>query len=29
MARFFRGRDRDEIARIKATLETAFPRKTG
>lgn len=30
IARFLRGRSADEIARIKATLETAFPiKKTG
>lgn len=29
MARFLRGRDRDEIERIKRTLESAFPPKTG
>lgn len=28
-ARFFAGRKRDEVERMKATLETAFPRKTG
>jgi len=28
LARFLRGRDRQEIERIKATLETAFPRKS-
>lgn len=27
MARFLTGRPRDEIERIKSTLETAFPRK--
>lgn len=27
MTRFLRGRDRDELERIKNTLETAFPRR--
>lgn len=27
LAKFFRDRSRDEIERIKATLETAFPRR--
>jgi hypothetical protein len=27
LARFLKGRDRQEVERIKATLETAFPRK--
>lgn len=27
LSRFFEGRQRDEIERIKATLEAAFPRK--
>lgn len=29
MTRFLRGRPEDEVARIKAMLEVAFPRKTG
>jgi transcriptional regulator with XRE-family HTH domain len=29
MARFLQGRDRDEKERIKATLEAAFPKRTG
>lgn len=29
LTRFFQGREQDEIARIKATLEAAFPKKTG
>jgi hypothetical protein len=29
LARFLKGRERDEIERIKKTLESAFPRKTG
>lgn len=29
MARFLRGRPRDEMERIKATLENAFPRRMG
>lgn len=29
LARLLRGRDREEIERIKSTIETAFPRKTG
>ena len=29
LTRFFVGRERDEIERIKRTLENAFPRKTG
>lgn len=29
LSRFFRGREQEEIARIKATLEAAFPKKTG
>lgn len=29
LAKFFRDRTQDEIERIKATLEAAFPRKTG
>jgi transcriptional regulator with XRE-family HTH domain len=28
LARFLKGRDRQEVDRIKATLETAFPRKS-
>lgn len=28
LARFFRGRKADEVERIKATLEAAFPRKS-
>lgn len=29
LARFLKGRDREEIERIKKTLESAFPRKAG
>lgn len=29
IAKFFQGREREEIERIKHTLETAFPLKTG
>jgi transcriptional regulator with XRE-family HTH domain len=29
LAKFFRGRDEKERERIKATLETAFPRRSG
>lgn len=29
LAKFFRDRDSEEIERIKKTLESAFPRKTG
>jgi len=29
LTRFLRGRQRDEIERIKQTLESAFPRKAG
>lgn len=29
ISRFLQGREEDEIERIKSTLETAFPRKTG
>ena len=28
MARFFQGRSMDEVERIKATLETAFPKRS-
>lgn len=29
IARFLKGRDKDEIQRIKDTLERAFPRRNG
>lgn len=29
LARFFQGRNQEEVERIKATLEAAFPRKDG
>lgn len=29
LARFLQGRDREEVERIKRTLENAFPRKAG
>lgn len=29
LTRFFEGREREEVERIKNTLEAAFPRKTG
>ena len=29
LSRFFNGREKDEVARIRQTLETAFPRRAG